>query len=307
MLAKLSGNVDVTKKQHQGGARNKRSSGAYPTKVVDKGLFESTESSTENRALSSTSDGSPDDPDMAGFGSEKLLDDADGQPPQKRFALSDTANKDAATANSMDYFEGHCNRRSCAQSAQIVKESRDKINKMTAEMKTLQEDNCRLRELNMLLQESLVKRSADCSFTEEKGYPKAEWLLSISQNSGDSDYLFIKELLLNLFPEGVGNATATGRPSNNPKGRSKDAENPDDPMQTSKMDPKKVKYMKGKVILILKVLHLLLGCFTDRLYERRRILQDAVGTAVEKSKLINRHIANAIANNPSLRNTPKKQ
>lgn len=171
-----------------------------------------------------------------------------------------------------------------------IRQLQEIIQEKDSKIELLQTENVRLRSLNMLLQETIVRRGEDKSFTECDGYPTAEWLLSVSQNSEDSDYLFVKEMLLRLFPEGVGNATATGRTSNNPKGRNKEAVNQDPGSQlTTKLDPNKLKYMK------------------DRLFERRRILQDPVGIAMEKARKINKHIAHAIANNPQLRKQPTQQ
>ncbi|XP_021700628.1 uncharacterized protein LOC110676559 [Aedes aegypti] len=161
---------------------------------------------------------------------------------------------------------------------------------MAADIDSLQQENAKLRSLNMLLQESLVQKREEVSFKEIKGFPSAEWLLSVSQDSEDSDYLFVKQLMFRLFPHGVGNATPSGRPSNNPKGRNKGEGSMELPVQrTNKLDPDKLSYMK------------------DRLYERRRILQDPVGIAMEKSKMINKHIVAVIANNPALRNISKPQ
>ncbi|XP_058455364.1 uncharacterized protein LOC131432837 [Malaya genurostris] len=184
--------------------------------------------------------------------------------------------------------EEYCENKPSRDSEKLVEEIRDTIDKQSVEIKLLHVENSKLRTLNMLLQESLLQKGNEGSFTDIPGYPSTEWLLSVSQNSGDSDYLFIKELMLQLSPQGVGNATATGRPSNNPHGCKKEPINKDSNVQRiNKLDPEKVKYMK------------------DRVYERRRILQDPVGIAMTKAKMINKHIANVIANNPSLRNEPK--
>ncbi|XP_065088310.1 uncharacterized protein LOC135709827 [Ochlerotatus camptorhynchus] len=158
---------------------------------------------------------------------------------------------------------------------------------MSAEIKQLREENCKLRHLNMKLQESLVEKPMGLSFSDIPGYPNSNWLLRVSQDAHESDYLFVKELLFSLFPRGVGNATVTGRCSNNPRGRSKKAPEPNQNIKTVvQMDPEKVKYMKA------------------RLYERRRILQDPVGVAQHLSQQINKHIATALANNPVLRQVP---
>lgn len=188
--------------------------------------------------------------------------------PKKRIALSTSGSISNASgevtdtfarrgAGSVeDLFEGFRERKEYEASGKLIEELRARIDNQTEEIRLLQSEVHKLRALNMSLQEVLVQKGQDYTFAEIPGYPKTEWLLSVSQNAGDSDYLFIKELVFHLFPEGVGSATPTGRPSNNPKGRSNiQPGNSDDgtpPMQ--KLDPQKVQYMKG--ILILDTIHI---------------------------------------------------
>lgn len=78
--------------------------------------------------------------------------------------------------------------------------------------------------------------------------------MKASVTANDSDYIFVKELMVKLWPTGCGNATVTGRKSNNPSGISRNnvggnteaAEEPDVP----KLDPVKVDYIKGMRSLI---------------------------------------------------------
>lgn len=214
---------------------------------------------------------------------------------------------DSSCTSTEELFAGFQENESRLALETIIKEQQDSIDKMAADSEALQKENAKLRALNMMLQESLVQKHDNVSFTEVKGYPNREWLLSVSQNSEDSDYLFTKELLFRLFPQGVGNATPSGRPSNNPKGRNKLEGSRELVVQPTKLDPEKVAYMKGNSVVNLFVTHIsfLIFNFADRLFERRRILQDPVGIALEKSKMINKHIANVIANNPTLRKISK--
>ncbi|XP_062550151.1 uncharacterized protein LOC134214888 isoform X2 [Armigeres subalbatus] len=183
---------------------------------------------------------------------------------------------------------GLCDEQFNENSDEVIRKLQEEVKEKSSLIRLLQEEIAKLRSLNMLLQESLMQKGPEGTFTEYPGYPTSEWLLSVSQNSDDSDYLFTKELLFHLFPEGIGNATATGRASNNPKGRSKEASDPECKNQpTAQLDPDKLKYIR------------------DRLYERRRLLQDPVGVAFAKAKMINRLVATVIANNPSLRNKQK--
>ncbi|XP_062715695.1 uncharacterized protein LOC115259151 [Aedes albopictus] len=155
------------------------------------------------------------------------------------------------------------------------------------ENEVLKRDNNKLRSLNMKLQEALLARPTGQNFSEIPGYPDAKWLLGISQNAQDSDYLFVKELVFRLFPQGLGNATVSGMTSNNPSGRGgNNAVEGREPVE--QLDPEKVKYIR------------------ERLHERRLILQDELGVAVQRSRRTARHIAAVIANNPSLRKLPRQ-
>lgn len=161
----------------------------------------------------------------------------------------------------------------------------NRVEALQCENDTLRQENDRLRSLNMRLQEALIERPNSTTFSEIPGFPDAKWLLSVSQISQDSDYLFIKELMIRLFPFGVGNATVTGHGSNNPLGRGvKGALESGTPGNVEKLDPMKVAYIR------------------DRLYERRMVLQDELGVAIQRSRKTTRLIAAVINNNPSLRN-----
>lgn len=154
---------------------------------------------------------------------------------------------ESSSTSVAEMFEGFKERQSRMELEKTIKAQRESIEKMAADIDSLQQENAKLRSLNMLLQESLVQKREEVSFKEIKGFPSAEWLLSVSQDSEDSDYLFVKQLMFRLFPHGVGNATPSGRPSNNPKGRNKGEGSMELPVQrTNKLDPDKLSYMKGK-------------------------------------------------------------
>lgn len=120
-------------------------------------------------------------------------------------------------------------------------------------------------ELNFKLQHALTKQDG-VGFTEIDGYPKTEWLLKVSQAAKDSDYLFIKEIMLALFPNGIGNATVSGRPSNNPAGIRGGEAKRGEPGERSKLDPDKVNYMKGSLFSFSDIYH-----FNLRLYYRSTV------------------------------------
>ncbi|XP_062557850.1 uncharacterized protein LOC134222703 [Armigeres subalbatus] len=158
------------------------------------------------------------------------------------------------------------------------------VNSALESTAALKQDNERLRMLNMKLQEALLDRSKEVCYSEVFGFPDAKWLLSVSQNADDSDYLFVKELIFRLFPQGIGNATVSGHSSNNPLGRgSKNTNEAYVRATVERLDPEKVKYVQ------------------DRLQERRLMLQDELGVAVRRARKTARHISAVIANNPSLR------
>lgn len=159
------------------------------------------------------------------------------------------------------------------------------INSLQKELEEVRKENKKLRILNMKHQEETLSKTIEAKFTEIDGFPDADWLLSASQSARDSDYIFVKELLIRLFPGGVGNATVTGRCSNNPHGRV-GGSGPIPNRAVEKLDAEKVNYIK------------------ERLFERRRILQDPIGVAQQLSRNCTKHISTAIANNPSLRRTP---
>lgn len=123
----------------------------------------------------------------------------------------------------------------------------DQVADLQNENEALKRDNNKLRSLNMKLQEALLEKPAGQTFSALPGYPDAKWLLSISQNAQESDYLFVKELVFHLFPQGLGNATVSGLPSNNPSGRGRNSElAAEDREPVEQIDPEKVKYIRGK-------------------------------------------------------------
>ncbi|XP_055522620.1 uncharacterized protein LOC129716811 [Wyeomyia smithii] len=159
--------------------------------------------------------------------------------------------------------------------ATIIKKLEDKISSLTKQ-------NERLTELNFKLQHA-VTNTTGATFTELPGYPKKDWLIKVTQSCKDSDYMFVKELLIELFPEGTGDATVTGKSSNNPGGVKGLSAKPVDTPDRTQLDPSKVGYMK------------------DRLYERRLIMQDSPGTAYEKAVKKASLITRVTSNNPGIK------
>lgn len=162
------------------------------------------------------------------------------------------------------------------------------IEELKLRIEKLEHDLQRYITMNFILQEELhAKKDTEIKFTHVRGYFKPQWLLMISQRARDSDYVFVKQLVVALFPNGVGNATVSGGPSPNPSGSRPNAQpnaqpNPvqGDPV---KIDPGKVAYIR------------------DRLYERRRLLSDDPLQAADAAKFAGRHITRVLANNPRLK------
>ncbi|XP_062713021.1 uncharacterized protein LOC109410623 [Aedes albopictus] len=177
---------------------------------------------------------------------------------------------------------------------------------LTAENTRLMDTNKKLTDQNWKLQCKLVQDNNKKTFftvdtVDKTGYPTPEWLLKASQVAKDSDYLFIKELMMYLWPKGVGRGTTSGRVSNNPGGKKKqDGNTATEPTvgpssvsattptanandTSAKLDPSKVKFIK------------------DCLLQRREILGDEYGLANELAKKATQHINRVLANNPLMK------
>lgn len=122
--------------------------------------------------------------------------------------------------------------------------------------------NATLESQNAKLLDSLTSKllpTPEKPFKEEEGFLDCEGLLRMSHEAGSKDYLFLKFLMMKLFPEG---RSVTGRESNNPSVRpkKKEASCPDDtPQDTNEatdnepakgtakipLDPVKVKWIKS--------------------------------------------------------------
>lgn len=84
--------------------------------------------------------------------------------------------------------------------------------------------NDKLEAKNGLLLESLTSKLLpvpEKPFVEEEGFYDCETLKKMSHEAGDSDYSFVKFLMLRFWPEGFAGRSVTGRSSNNPSGRPK--------------------------------------------------------------------------------------
>nr|XP_029728622.1 uncharacterized protein LOC109429266 [Aedes albopictus] len=181
----------------------------------------------------------------------------------------------------------------------------NQISKLSEEIITLKDHTARLEKQNWMLQVKIVqdndKRTLFTVNTEKDGYPSPEWLIKASTVANDSDYLFVKELMLFLWPKGIDrHATTSGRTSNNPKGAKKvqtDTEETAGPSKKAstaasgdpsvQIDPEKVNFIK------------------DCLFQRREILGDDHGMANSLAKKAVQHINRVLANNPNMKNNNK--
>lgn len=126
--------------------------------------------------------------------------------------------------------------------------------------------------------------AAEASFTDVPGFPDTDWLMGEHVRANPSDYVFVRRMMMRLFPQGVGNATPTGNPSPNPGGRRKNnAVKHHHAARRDRIDPTKMEWM------------------TERLRERRMILRDSPAEAAEAARLINQHVTRVICNNPKMR------
>ncbi|XP_062556288.1 uncharacterized protein LOC134221110 isoform X2 [Armigeres subalbatus] len=185
----------------------------------------------------------------------------------------------------------------------------EKMTKLISENKDLKEDVEKLRKQNWQLQCKLVEESGKITTFETKirpGYPSPEWLLKASQIAKDSDYIFVKELMAFLWPKGVGHGTVTGRTSNNPCGGKRTTVATNEPTagpssssttpenfiaiaddSSAQLDPDKIKFIK------------------ESLCQRRQILGDGYGLAMDLSKKAVQHINRVLSNNPAMRSMNK--
>ncbi|XP_021708259.1 uncharacterized protein LOC110678921 [Aedes aegypti] len=200
------------------------------------------------------------------------------------------------------------NNGSCGSSADVIimdpragcscGNKNDEVEKYKALAQTLQKEkdalmlkNAELEARNANLQDSLTSKllpTPEVPFQEEEGFLDSATMLQLSNEAGSKDYLFVKFLMMRLFPEGLVGRTVTGRTSNNPPGRPKkkndgfhqDENVPRPARDTAKvpLDPVKVKWIKR------------------RLYERRKFLRDDNVAIQLKYKSATRLMTRIIAN-----------
>lgn len=106
--------------------------------------------------------------------------------------------------------------------------------KLRKQNKCLKKRNSHLQESHARLQHALVSKllpSTDKPFEKVVGFlgcPSADKILRMSVVAKDSDYVFVKLLTNDIWPEGLAGRKVTARTSNNPKGRGKKRQQPTD-------------------------------------------------------------------------------
>ncbi|XP_058446526.1 uncharacterized protein LOC131440612 [Malaya genurostris] len=133
----------------------------------------------------------------------------------------------------------------------------------------------------------LLPSEDNFNFKTVPGYPSADKLTQLSNHAGDSDFIFIKLVMKELWPQGFHGRTVTGRASNNPSGRPIDVSNANssvhmplanDSSGKEPLEKEKVNYVK------------------ERLYERKILTgMDPTTAAQESARQSGRHMARVIA------------
>ncbi|KXJ70765.1 hypothetical protein RP20_CCG022557 [Aedes albopictus] len=143
------------------------------------------------------------------------------------------------------------------------------------------ESNSRNAEHDNMLAQYFSPRLANMpiGFTDCAGYIPA-FRLKMFSDMTNSDYLFVKSMMEDLWPEGFAGRSVTGRASNNASGRSGKATFPVPPEQSPKvpLETHKIEYIR------------------DRLLERRIILGDDRIKAIHDCKQANKLMARVIIN-----------
>ncbi|XP_062535423.1 uncharacterized protein LOC134204659 [Armigeres subalbatus] len=151
---------------------------------------------------------------------------------------------------------------SCGKSDEVEKHKAS-MESLRRERDALLLENAQLKAQYTRLLDSLTSkllpRPEKPFYEEEEEFLDCEVLIRLSHEAGDSDYLFLKFLMMKLFPDGLVGRSVTGRPSNNPPGRPKKSDmgssenmpsmNHEVNRETGKiqLDPVKVKWIKRRL------------------------------------------------------------
>ncbi|XP_065083770.1 uncharacterized protein LOC135705847 [Ochlerotatus camptorhynchus] len=164
----------------------------------------------------------------------------------------------------------------CGQQSKIdnLIEQNEMLTTQSKKLKSkLEESNMRCLRLTDSLNLKLMLKPQEVVFTETEGFPDKEKLKKISE-AASSDYVFVKLLMHNLWPDGFRRRTVTGRSSNNPHGRvGGQTDQANEPSAKIPLEPEKVSYVE------------------DRLEEHRLYQGDTPAVARVKAKECGRYMA----------------
>lgn len=170
---------------------------------------------------------------------------------------------------------------------ELIKENallKKKVNKLKKAY--LEATNRTINLTDTLTSKVLGTHGEDKTFTEEDGYPSAQQLKAMSNQAIRSDYIFVKLLMEELWPEGFYNRSVTGRASNNPFGRppagGRTVPNLPPSVPRIPLEKDKVEYIKGNLHCIyacLTISNLKLYAFPARLVEHRVFRGDTPAVA----------------------------
>lgn len=166
--------------------------------------------------------------------------------------------------------------------AALLKQNKEQASQMEKIRTKYEECRKRCLKLTDSLNSKFLGKPHEDVFTAIEGSTSKEKLKKISEAAQNSDYVFVKLLMHDVWPMGLKDRSVTGRASNNPQGRSKtediggltdgNAATPKTPLE-----PEKVSYIE------------------DRLFEHRTYQGDSGAEARVKAKECGREMARVIA------------
>lgn len=139
----------------------------------------------------------------------------------------------------------------CGQQATIDKlvQENQTLTSLCKKLKLmLKQSDMRCNRLTDSLNIKLLGNPHEDKFTEVEGFPDKAKLRRFS-DAATSDFIFVRMLMQDLWPEGFILRTVTGRSTNNPRGR-KGGKNDEavEPSNKTSLEPEKLSYIEGKML-----------------------------------------------------------
>ncbi|XP_058450195.1 uncharacterized protein LOC131429822 [Malaya genurostris] len=154
--------------------------------------------------------------------------------------------------NKIDWYSIVCK---CGHQAaiELLIKKYTKLVEQNKKLKTKYDDtSTRCMSLTDALSSKLIGQPRTTIFTEVAGYPDQNKLRMFSDAANKSDYIFVKLLMLHLWPDGLQNRTVTGRASNNPLGRSRQEKStsfcPESSYKRIALESEKVEYISNRLL-----------------------------------------------------------